>query len=577
MTGAVSGCHAWVVSLGVASQAGQVASVERAARAERPHGRKRREEIGLLLALVAAGLAARVWILVNSAQLSSDEAVPGLMAHHILTAHELPVFFWGQDYFGATETYLIAGIVALFGAWPWLLFLPALLASLALIPLMWSLANQLGPRPAGVVAAVPIAIAPPLLARGLVSSAGGFSLGFALMFAAVLCALKARASSSSGSGSSSSSGSGSSSSSGFNSSSSSALGWLALFALCAGFAMWIWQPAVISLLAVLLLLLVREPKLRNVRRLSLALAPVVVGLAPPLTYNALHGWPTLFAVFKKTEEAPLPGDTLIAQLQSFASLVLVSLGGGEDGLGDAVGLQTAFLAFGLIAGPYLILRSASRVRVANLELVLLFSATSTLAAYQGSRYLVPLDITACCLFGVVVAIVAARLSHGPRLAGMACIVVFGFANLSEYAGGAALLATPDLGSVAETQTAIAALQARGLTAGYADYWTAYPITYLSDEQIVVAPGLPFFWRARTDRYPPYTELVDSYADPRRVFALVDRRCSEQPYIAALDAAGATYQLDDVARWRLIWNIRVQPGAEAATLTELRTAVSDATC
>jgi hypothetical protein len=534
------------VSLAIGSRAEHVAAPGLPKRAS---GRR---EIGLLTIVAGAGLAARVWILVNSGQLTSDEAVPGLMARHILTTHELPVFFWGQDYFGATESYLIAGMFALFGAWPWLLFVPALLASLALIPLAFSLANELGPRPAGLIAAVPMTIAPPLLARGLVSSGGGFSLGFALMFAALLCAINVRTSC------------------------GARFRWLSLFALSAGFAMWIWQPAVISLLVVLLVVLVRTPKLRNAGRLSLALWPLIVGLAPPLTYNALHGWPTLFAVLKKTDEAALAGDTLIAQVQSFASLALVSLGGGDDSLGGAVGLQSALLAVGLLVGPFVTLRSGGR-RLANLELVLAFIVTTTLLAYQGSRYLVPLDVTACCLFGVLVATVAQAVSKRPTLAAIACVLVFGWANLSAYGAAAALLTTPDLGSIAETQTAIAALQARGLTTGYADYWAAYPITYLSDEHIVVAPGLPFFWRARTDRYPQYTRLVDGIADPARVFALVDRRCSEQAYLVALDAAGATYQVDDIARWRLIWNIRAQPGAEASTLAGLRTAISSGTC
>jgi hypothetical protein len=298
---------------------------------------------------------------------------------------------------------------------------------------------------------------------------------------------------------------------------------------------------------------------------------MLVGLAPPLIYNALHGWPTLFAVLTKTQEAPLAGDTPFAQLQSFASLVWVSLGGGDDSLGGAVAVQSAMLAFGLVAGPFLILRSnKTRTWVANLELVLVFTVITTLSAYQGSRYVVPLYITACCLFGVAVAMLAERFA-------LVCVLLLGAANLAAYPGGAALLAAPDLGSIAETQTAIAALQVRGLTTGYADYWTSYPITYVSREQIIVAPDLPFFWRARTDRYPRYTELVDSIADPGRVFALVDRRCSEQAYLAALDAAGATYQVEEVARWRLIWNIRAQPGAEATTLAALRSAIEQSTC
>jgi hypothetical protein len=46
-----------------------------------------------------------------------------------------------------------------------------------------------------------------------------------------------------------------------------------------------------------------------------------------------------------------------------------------------------------------------------------------------------------------------------------------------------------------------ALQEAEITSGYADYWTAYALDYLTDERITLAPynGI--------DRYPPYTEHV----------------------------------------------------------------------
>jgi hypothetical protein len=46
--------------------------------------------------------------------LHSDSAVPVLMARHILDG-ERPLYFWGQPYFGAIDSYLTAGLLALFG------------------------------------------------------------------------------------------------------------------------------------------------------------------------------------------------------------------------------------------------------------------------------------------------------------------------------------------------------------------------------------------------------------------------------------------------------------------------------
>ena len=67
-------------------------------------------------------------------------------------------------------------------------------------------------------------------------------------------------------------------------------------------------------------------------------------------------------------------------------------------------------------------------------------------------------------------------------------------------------------------------------------------------------------------------------EPSRLFVLVDRGCASAPYLHALDAAGATYRLDEVARWLLVWDIHTPPGAETTTLASLRQAIaSERTC
>ena len=64
--------------------------------------------LGVLLRLV---LTAYGW-----PQTNSDEDTMGLMALHIAKRGELPIFFYGQNYMGAFEAYLGAGLFRLFGA-----------------------------------------------------------------------------------------------------------------------------------------------------------------------------------------------------------------------------------------------------------------------------------------------------------------------------------------------------------------------------------------------------------------------------------------------------------------------------
>jgi cytochrome b subunit of formate dehydrogenase len=68
-------------------------------------------------ALIALAVLLRVVLIaLGWPQHMSDESIMGLMALHINNRGELPIFFYGQFYMGATEAYLSAGLFHLFGA-----------------------------------------------------------------------------------------------------------------------------------------------------------------------------------------------------------------------------------------------------------------------------------------------------------------------------------------------------------------------------------------------------------------------------------------------------------------------------
>src|SRR6266851_124155 len=69
------------------------------------------------VALIALAVLLRVVLVaLGWPQHHSDESVMGLMALHINNRGELPIFFYGQNYMGATEAYVAAGLFRLFGA-----------------------------------------------------------------------------------------------------------------------------------------------------------------------------------------------------------------------------------------------------------------------------------------------------------------------------------------------------------------------------------------------------------------------------------------------------------------------------
>lgn len=60
------------------------------------------------------------------------------------------------------------------------------------------------------------------------------------------------------------------------------------------------------------------------------------------------------------------------------------------------------------------------------------------------------------------------------------------------------------------------LEANDINTGYSNYWVSYPLAFLSQEEIIFVPRLPyhedFRYTSRDDRYRPYTEFVSSSAE-----------------------------------------------------------------
>ncbi|MBB4957627.1 ArnT family glycosyltransferase [Micromonospora polyrhachis] len=74
---------------------------------------------------------------------NSDEATSGLVTMHIVQGREFPLFFYGQYYMGALESYLAVPLFALFGSSTFALRLPNLLLYAVFLVLIWQLTRRL--------------------------------------------------------------------------------------------------------------------------------------------------------------------------------------------------------------------------------------------------------------------------------------------------------------------------------------------------------------------------------------------------------------------------------------------------
>jgi len=112
----------------------------------------------LVAAAVLIGAFIRAWLLFHQA-VTSDEAVAGLISHQILHGHTY-AFFWGQP-FGGVEPYVVAAVFAVLGQSSLTLGLAPVLLSAVAAVLVWRVALRLVGSPAVAVLAGALAWASP--------------------------------------------------------------------------------------------------------------------------------------------------------------------------------------------------------------------------------------------------------------------------------------------------------------------------------------------------------------------------------------------------------------------------------
>ena len=115
--------------------------------------------LAIFLALTAVG-ARLPFLVTGKIPFDSDEAVEALMARHVLEG-ELPVFFWGQAFKGVPEVYLSAGAFALFGSSVTVLKSVTLVLFATYVALNFVLLDKLISRWVASAASVLLIAAPP--------------------------------------------------------------------------------------------------------------------------------------------------------------------------------------------------------------------------------------------------------------------------------------------------------------------------------------------------------------------------------------------------------------------------------
>jgi hypothetical protein len=471
--------------------------------------------ISILVIAVIAGIAIRAWYLAHD-HIDSDAAVAGLMAKNILSGH-FRAFFWGQDY-GGLEPYVIAIVFALFGQSALTLGLTPVILTIGTVIITYRIALRLVKDPIlAALAGALVWVAPEI---GTWNSTIEYGFRSAALFFGVLSLLfslrvldgRRRY-----------------------------LDFIAL-GLAVGLSWWA-SPETIYLLlpsaAIVIGAILKDETPRFaiwVSRLAAFVVASALGALPWLWSNLFRGFPSLhisqhYAVKSGyfdhlriffVEELPLQ-----LGLHRLATGVPVISGT----LGQAGEIIAEFLVVALILLCLIRPGRAQVIGAATLAFPFLYAASPLAWYWSDGRYgvyfpiLLALAAVSGCQTLQQMYQARARRHHIPVrhsfarwcafAVGSAAIVLSSFAfltmpshygtSLSTYAKG---WSAPDGDTASEIDTLLRA----GVRFGYANYWVAYVLDFVSRGRISVSPLL-----CPRVQYPPLYRVVHSSGQPAWLF------------------------------------------------------------
>lgn len=136
-----------------------------------------RKHFIIILLLFLAGAAFRLYFIhAHSAFMQSDEAVFGLMAKHIITRRQFPIFMWAQERSGALITYLVAPFFYLFGVSNLVFKTVTMGVSLIFAYLVYLLAKRIGGERMGLITLALSVFCPPFFMMRLVHACAEYLL-----------------------------------------------------------------------------------------------------------------------------------------------------------------------------------------------------------------------------------------------------------------------------------------------------------------------------------------------------------------------------------------------------------------
>ena len=103
---------------------------------------------------------------------------------------------------------------------------------------------------------------------------------------------------------------------------------------------------------------------------------------------------------------------------------------------------------------------------------------------------------------------------------------------------------------------ISFLRENGETRGYTNYWVAYPLAFLSGEDLLFVPQLPYQtdlrYTERDDRYLPYDQMVQ--ASPQTAYITTRNQALDEKLRTSFLQLGITWQEKQIGDFQIFYHL-----------------------
>ncbi len=472
-----------------------------------------------LALLLAVGL--KTWLVAGSwVSFNSDEAVVALMARHILNGAR-PTFFYGQAYMGSLDAFLVALVFKLLGEQVWAIRLVQALLYLGVLVSTARLGKKaFGDGRVGALGALLLAIPAVNVTLYTTASLGGYGEALLLGNLILICALQIGDRVSAGDF-------------------PGPLYWWGLCGLFSGLGLWAFGLILVySLPAVVYLLYLSWRQFRKeslpVTRLAgvfLALgAGALLGAAPWWLFALEHGFRAMLVELTGGAIAGVEGLPWILQVLRhttnfllFGSTVVFGLRPPWDVTWLVLPLLPFILLLWMGVCVYIVrcmrrntpFRAAQSLLVGVILVLMAGFVFTSFGADPSGRYFLPLAIPLSLFAAALVLELQAKIGYWAS--GLALLLLaYNLWGTVQSARRFPPGVTTQFYAPAQVdhrydQALIAFLLRQDERRGYGNYWVTYPLAFLSAEDLIFVPRLPyhpdFRYTERDDRYLPYDEIV----------------------------------------------------------------------